>query len=116
MTTAQMATCDHGVVAKTKRVIMERDTYPRRWGLGPKAVEKKKLVTAGKLDKYGRPNEQTPGEWKENYVDYSKLEAVAAKADSNHLPKAGKSVQPIVTVAGTESSSSSAAAGGGESE
>jgi H/ACA ribonucleoprotein complex subunit 4 len=36
MTTAEMATCDHGVVAKIKRVIMERDTYPRRWGLGPK--------------------------------------------------------------------------------
>jgi len=25
-----------GVVAKIKRVIMERDTYPRAWGLGPK--------------------------------------------------------------------------------
>ena len=36
MSTAEMATCDHGVVAKIKRVIMERDTYPRRWGLGPK--------------------------------------------------------------------------------
>ena len=35
MTTAVMATCDHGVVSKIKRVIMERDTYPRRWGLGP---------------------------------------------------------------------------------
>ncbi|XP_062610486.1 H/ACA ribonucleoprotein complex subunit DKC1-like, partial [Saccostrea cucullata] len=29
MTTAVMATCDHGVVAKIKRVVMERDTYPR---------------------------------------------------------------------------------------
>jgi H/ACA ribonucleoprotein complex subunit 4 len=36
MSTAEMATCDHGVVAKIKRVIMERDTYPRRWGLGPR--------------------------------------------------------------------------------
>ena len=36
MTTAVMATCDHGVVCKLKRVIMERDTYPRKWGLGPK--------------------------------------------------------------------------------
>ncbi|CAM9908730.1 unnamed protein product, partial [Ectocarpus sp. 8 AP-2014] len=26
-----MATCDHGTVATIKRVIMERDTYPRRW-------------------------------------------------------------------------------------
>ena len=38
MSTADMATCDHGVVAKIKRVIMERDTYPRRWGLGPKVT------------------------------------------------------------------------------
>ena len=30
MTTADMANCDHGVVAKIKRVIMDRDTYPRR--------------------------------------------------------------------------------------
>lgn len=54
MTTAEMATVDHGVVAKIKRVIMERDTYPRRWGLGPKALEKKKLIGQGVLDKYGR--------------------------------------------------------------
>ena len=37
MTTSVIATCDHGIVAKIKRVIMERDTYPRKWGLGPKA-------------------------------------------------------------------------------
>lgn len=35
MTTAVIATCDHGLVAKLKRVIMERDTYPRKWGMGP---------------------------------------------------------------------------------
>lgn len=35
MTTATMATCDHGVAAKIKRVVMERDTYPRKWGFGP---------------------------------------------------------------------------------
>jgi H/ACA ribonucleoprotein complex subunit 4 len=40
MTTAVMATVDHGVVAKIKRVIMERDVYPRRWGLGPMAQRK----------------------------------------------------------------------------
>ena len=33
MTTSVMATCDHGCVAKIKRVIMERDTYPRRWAV-----------------------------------------------------------------------------------
>ena len=29
MNTAVMATCGHGCVAKIKRVVMERDTYPR---------------------------------------------------------------------------------------
>jgi len=41
MTSNQMATIDHGVVAKIKRVIMDRETYPRRWGLGPHAQKKK---------------------------------------------------------------------------
>ncbi|GFS29610.1 homologue of NAP57 [Actinidia rufa] len=31
MTTAVMATCDHGVVAKIKRVVMDRDTTPAEW-------------------------------------------------------------------------------------
>ncbi len=35
MTTSTIATCDHGVVTKTKRVIMERDVYERKWKLGP---------------------------------------------------------------------------------
>ncbi|CCF39254.1 centromere/microtubule-binding protein cbf5 [Colletotrichum higginsianum] len=64
MSTVEMSTCDHGVVAKVKRCIMERDLYPRRWGLGPLASEKKKLKADGKLDKYGRPNEATPAKWK----------------------------------------------------
>ena len=68
MTTAVMATCDHGVVAKIKRVIMDRDTYPRKWGLGPRASMKKKLIVEGKLDKHGKPNENTPAEWLRNVV------------------------------------------------
>lgn len=50
MSTVEMSTCDHGVVAKVKRCIMERDLYPRRWGLGPTALEKKKMKSDGKLD------------------------------------------------------------------
>lgn len=50
MSTVELSTCDHGVVAKVKRCIMERDLYPRRWGLGPIATEKKKLKSDGKLD------------------------------------------------------------------
>ena len=67
MTTAVMATCDHGVVAKIKRVIMERDTYPRRWGLGPMAQRKKGLIKDGKLDKHGKPNDKTPKDFLEGY-------------------------------------------------
>ena len=73
MSTVELATCDHGVVAKVKRCIMERDTYPRRWGLGPKAMEKKKMVKEGKLGKYGEKIEGvTPTEWSKDYVDYSR--------------------------------------------
>lgn len=70
MSTVEMSSCDHGVVAKVKRCIMERDLYPRRWGLGPTALEKKKMKSDGKLDKFGRPNEATPAKWKSEYKDY----------------------------------------------
>uniref|UniRef100_A0AAV2JG97 H/ACA ribonucleoprotein complex subunit DKC1 n=1 Tax=Knipowitschia caucasica TaxID=637954 RepID=A0AAV2JG97_KNICA len=71
MTTAVISTCDHGVVAKIKRVIMERDTYPRKWGLGPKASQKKLLIKQGLLDKHGKPNGSTPSEWTKENPDYS---------------------------------------------
>ena len=71
MTSATMLTCDHGQVAKTKRVIMERDVYPRKWGLGPVAGKKKSMIAEGKLGKYGKPNEQTPAEWRKLYIDYN---------------------------------------------
>mgnify|MGYP001810170848 CR=1 FL=1 len=74
MTTAVMATVDHGVVAKIKRVIMERDTYPRRWGLGPVAQRKKALIKEGKLDKYGRKNDNTPAD----YLGHASSSAVSA--------------------------------------
>lgn len=56
MSTVELSTCDHGVVAKVKRCIMERDLYPRRWGMGPVAVEKKKMKSDGKLDVSLSPN------------------------------------------------------------
>ncbi|CAH0053308.1 unnamed protein product [Clonostachys solani] len=80
MSTVEMSTCDHGVVAKVKRCIMERDLYPRRWGLGPVAQEKKKLKADGKLDKFGRPNDATPSKWSSEYQDYSASDAAAAAA------------------------------------
>jgi H/ACA ribonucleoprotein complex subunit 4 len=93
MTTAVMSTCDHGVVAKIKRVIMERGTYPRRWGLGPNAVEKKKLIKDGKLDKYGRANESTPADWSKKYVDYR---GDAPTSDAPSTPAAAKTPKPLV--------------------
>ncbi|KAK9485094.1 pseudouridine synthase [Lipomyces starkeyi] len=81
MSTVELSTCDHGVVAKVKRCIMERDTYPRRWGLGPVAIEKKKLKTEGKLDKYGRTTDATPVAWKNAYVDLS-VNGHAVKAEN----------------------------------
>lgn len=50
MSAVEMSSCDHGVVARIKRVIMERDLYPRRWGMGPVATEKKKMKENGQLD------------------------------------------------------------------
>ena len=73
MSTVDLASCDHGVVAKVKRCIMNRDLYPRRWGLGPKAQEKKKMIKTGSLDKYGKPVPgKTPKDWEAGYVDYNK--------------------------------------------
>ncbi|KAF8078488.1 putative rRNA pseudouridine synthase [Lyophyllum atratum] len=79
MSTVELATCDHGVVAKVKRCIMERDTYPRRWGLGPMALQKKKMVKDGKLGKHGEKIDGvTPTEWSRDYVDYNRDEQPAA--------------------------------------
>jgi len=101
MSTVELSTCDHGVVAKVKRCIMERDLYPRRWGLGPVAVEKKKMKADGKLDKYGRPTEATPDKWNTEYKDFNApldgsapvpqikdKEEEAAKPESSPAPSA----------------------------
>ncbi|KAI0732260.1 putative rRNA pseudouridine synthase [Fomitopsis betulina] len=89
MSTVELATCDHGVVAKVKRCIMERDTYPRRWGLGPKALEKKKLIKDGKLGKYGEKLDGvTPTEWSKDYVDYTREQQPDAGPSTNAAPAA----------------------------
>jgi len=65
MSTNVIMNCDHGIVAKIKRVIMDKETYPKNWGKGPYAAKKKQMIKDGKLDKYGKPNENTPSDWKE---------------------------------------------------
>ena len=86
MSTVELATCDHGVVAKVKRCIMERDTYPRRWGLGPVALQKKKMVKDGKLGRYGQKLEGvTPADWSKDYVDYNRDDAKSVTVPTTKL-------------------------------
>ncbi|KAH9022949.1 putative rRNA pseudouridine synthase [Lactarius pseudohatsudake] len=103
MSTVDLATCDHGVVAKVKRCIMERDTYPRRWGLGPKAMEKKKLVKDGKLGKHGEKIEGvTPVEWSKDYVDYTREHPTGQPSDTSPVvppsPAAASAERPATIV------------------
>ena len=97
MSTVELATCDHGVVAKVKRCIMERDTYPRRWGLGPVALQKKKLIKDGHLGKHGEKIDSTPAEWSRDYHDYNRESqpstSQSAGTESAHPPVASV-VQP----------------------
>lgn len=98
MSTVEMSTCDHGVVAKVKRCIMERDLYPRRWGLGPVAAEKKKLKADGKLDKFGRANDATPAKWTAEYKDYSAVDDTAAAASAAAAPSVTATpVKPVAS-------------------
>ncbi|KAF2430364.1 putative rRNA pseudouridine synthase [Tothia fuscella] len=97
MSTVEISSCDHGVVGKIKRVIMERDLYPKRWGLGPIAQEKKKMKADGKLDKYGRPNEKTPAKWNKEYKSFENhpdanagAEGAKAGAGAPETPKVDK--------------------------
>lgn len=72
MTTSTIATCDHGIVARTKRVIMDRDIYEKKWKLGPYAKKKEEFKAEGKLDKYGRIVDKTPEAWKMLFGDSEK--------------------------------------------
>merc|ERR1711874_814141 len=90
MTTSTMASCDHGVVAKIKRVVMERDLYPKKWGLGPKATIKKDMIKAGQLDKYGKPNENTPKNWTSSYVDFNVKTEAPSKVEGERKRKASE--------------------------
>jgi H/ACA ribonucleoprotein complex subunit 4 len=68
---------------------MERDTYPRRWGLGPVALQRKKMVKDGKLGKHGEKLDGvTPAEWSKDYVDYSREQAPAPTGAPTSAPVA----------------------------
>lgn len=94
MTTAVMATCDHGVVCRIKRVIMERDTYPRKWGKGPVASRKKQMIKDGLLDKRGRVIEgKTPSDWVKGYKN---LASNVSTSTSSNEPKTPEPKSKIV--------------------
>lgn len=85
MSTSVMATCDHGIVAKIKRVIMDRNLYPKKWGEGPYAKKKKQMIKEGKLDKYGKSNENTPKDWKEIFdANDAKKDKKEKKSEKKH--------------------------------
>jgi len=92
MTTSTIATCDHGIVTRTKRVILDRDIYEKKWKLGPFSKKKTELKEQGKLDKYGRMTDSTPEAWKLLFGDDAKATTVkeVAKAVSN-----GKSAEAV---------------------
>lgn len=104
MCTAVAMTCEHGRVTRIKRVIMERDTYKRAWGLGKFASKKKGLIAQGKLDKHGKPNENTPAEWNAVHPDLSTPAVVATPgagangASSVNGTAADKGNEPSVDV------------------
>jgi len=92
MTTSTIATCDHGIVTRTKRVIMDRDIYEKKWKLGPFSKKKADLKEQGKLDKYGRMTDSTPEAWKLLFGDDSKATSIkeVAKALNVKEPVAAK--------------------------
>ena len=95
MTSSVLASCDHGIVCKTKRVIMDRETYPRKWGLGPYALQKKKLIKEGKLDKYGKINENTPDEYKKIFGNDKKEKKEEKEEKKEEKPKKEETIKKV---------------------
>jgi H/ACA ribonucleoprotein complex subunit 4 len=98
MTTSTIATCDHGIVARTKRVIMDRDVYDKKWKLGPYAKKKEELKNEGKLDKYGRVVDKTPEAWKMLFGDSEKavnINEVAAAVAHTVTKKDSVKAEPV---------------------
>merc|ERR1712050_162300 len=91
MTTAVISSVDHGVVAKIKRGIMERDSYNMRWGFGPRAQDEKKLILAGKLTEKGKPNDKTPQGWIEGKGRWSYLPELVGSEEEEPKKKRKKS-------------------------
>jgi H/ACA ribonucleoprotein complex subunit 4 len=112
MTTSVMADIDHGIVAKIKRVVMERDTYPRKWGLGPMALKKKSMKQQGLLDKYGRANEKTPSGWATEHPSADGGGSAAAPAPAP-APARASAATPAKPAAAPAAPAAAVGGGGG---
>lgn len=102
MTTSVIATCDHGTVAKIKRVIMDREVYPRKWGKGPYALRKQQFIKEGKLDKYGRATETTPQLWKDIFENPDKRVKILEVDDDETAKKLSAKAQNMEVDAAKE--------------
>ncbi|KAL9090144.1 MAG: hypothetical protein Q9165_005424 [Trypethelium subeluteriae] len=86
----------HGLVATLKRVIMDREVYSKKWGLGKMSQAKKYMKDIGQLDRHGRINEKTPAELArliENVASSPStpsLPALLVPVAPNQLPPAGE--------------------------
>ncbi|KAM3133377.1 H/ACA ribonucleoprotein complex subunit dkc1 [Paramecium bursaria] len=98
MTTAEIASCDHGVVAKSKRVIMDRETYPRKWGEGPRALRKKALIKSGLLDAHGKPTVNTPQDWIQYYVDEKNNNIIEQPVEEAEVQEPEQEEEPPVEI------------------
>nr|XP_015856398.2 H/ACA ribonucleoprotein complex subunit DKC1 [Peromyscus maniculatus bairdii] len=89
MTTAVISTCDHGIVAKIKR-----------------ASQKKMMIKQGLLDKHGKPTDNTPATWKQDYIDCTDSGKKALVAEAVQAPQlAGETVKVIKRKRESESES-----------
>lgn len=90
MTPSEIYSCDHGIVVKIKRVIMDKDLYPKRWKKGPRAQRKQNLIKLGLLDPKGRPTPNTPQDWISYYIDETNNNIVAK--EENAEEKVGEDI------------------------
>jgi len=87
MNAATIEACDHGIVSRIKRVIMDRETYPKKWGYGPYANVKKKLIEQGKLEKFGKFKDNTPDMWKQYFAGEAKKQENTKEAKEEIAPE-----------------------------
>jgi H/ACA ribonucleoprotein complex subunit 4 len=59
------------------------------------AQRKKSMITAGKLDKHGKPNAETPTDFLQRYKDYSKPSVPSLTGASSNAKSMGNGALPV---------------------